>query len=183
MFNYRDIKQVYTIVFFEQSPKEFHAFPDYRLHRFKQRSDSGLELELLQEYILIPLDICRENMENRPIGDDLGAWLTFLGSTDPVRIGELIDGYPMFKDMYQQIYDLCLDTERVVNMYSKELAILDRNTVLYMIDEMQEQHQQEISQKDQKISQQAQQISQQDQEISQQAQEIAALRAQLAALQ
>ena len=151
----------------------------------------------LQVYVQILLDICRENMENRP--------------------GELIDGYPMFKDMYQQIYDLCLDTERVVNMYSKELAILDRNTVLYMIDEMQEQHQQEISQKnqkishmgqqisrqaqrisqqdmaltkkDQKLSQQAQQISQQDmalsqkdQEISQQAQEIAALRAQLAAL-
>lgn len=174
----------------ERSPEEFHTFPDYRLHRFKQRSDSGLELELLQEYILIPLDICRENMENRPIGDDLGAWLTFLGSTDPVRIGELIDGYPMFKDMYQQIYDLCLDTERVVNMYSKELAILDRNTVLYMIDEMQEQHQQEISHMGQQISRQAQRISQQDmalsqkdQEISQQAQEIAALRAQLAALQ
>ena len=123
----------------------------------------------LQVYVQILLDICRENMENRP--------------------GELIDGYPMFKDMYQQIYDLCLDTERVVNMYSKELAILDRNTVLYMIDEMQEQHQQEISQKDQKISHMGQQISQKDQEISQQAQqisqqaqEIAALRAQLAAL-
>lgn len=106
-------------------------------------------------------------MENRPIQDSLEAWLAFLGSTDPARIGELIEGYPMFKDMYQQIYDLCLDIERVMSMYSSELAILDHNTVLYMIEEMQEQHQKEILQK--------------DQEISQKDQEIAALRAQLAA--
>lgn len=102
-------------------------------------------------------------MENRPIQDSLEAWLAFLGSTDPARIGELIEGYPMFKDMYQQIYDLCLDIERVMSMYSSELAILDHNTVLYMIEEMQEQ------------------ILQKDQEISQKDQEIAALRAQLAA--
>lgn len=102
-------------------------------------------------------------MENRPIQDSLEAWLAFLGSTDPARIGELIEGYPMFKDMYQQIYNLCLDIERVMSMYSSELAILDHNTVLYMIEEMQEQ------------------ILQKDQEISQKDQEIAALRAQLAA--
>ena len=34
---------------------------------------------------------------------------------------------------------MCLNTEKVMNMFSKELAELDRNTVQYMIDEMQDE--------------------------------------------
>ncbi len=34
---------------------------------------------------------------------------------------------------------MCLNTERMVNMFSKELQIIDRNTVKYMIDELQEE--------------------------------------------
>lgn len=32
---------------------------------------------------------------------------------------------------------MCLNTEKVMNMFSKELSQLDKNTVQYMIDEMQ----------------------------------------------
>ena len=41
ILNYHDIKDVYAIVLFERSSKEFHEFPDVYLHRFKQKSDSG----------------------------------------------------------------------------------------------------------------------------------------------
>ena len=34
---------------------------------------------------------------------------------------------------------MCRNTEKVMNMFSKELRELDRNTVQYMIDEMQEE--------------------------------------------
>ncbi len=34
---------------------------------------------------------------------------------------------------------MCQNTERMLNMFSKELQILDHNTVTYMIDELQEQ--------------------------------------------
>ena len=34
-------------------------------------------------------------------------------------------------------YRLCQNVERVMEMFSEELRILDRNTVRYMIDEMQ----------------------------------------------
>ena len=54
---FSDIKDVYAIVLFERSSKEFHEFPNVYLHRFKQKSDSGLELNLLQNFIFIPLDI------------------------------------------------------------------------------------------------------------------------------
>ncbi len=40
--------------------------------------------------------------------------------------------------MYSHLYDLCRNIEGVMNMFSKELQILDRNTVKYMIDELQE---------------------------------------------
>lgn len=176
-FNYRDIKQVYTIVLFEKSPVELHPYKDCWLHRFRQRSDSGLTMDFLQEFILIPLDIYRKSMENRPISTVLEAWLAFLSFTDPVRIEELIVRYPMFKDMYQQAYDLCFDTERVMNMFSKELAILDHNTVMYMIDEMQE----DLEQKKQELEQTHQELEQKDQELERKDQEIAALKALLAA--
>ena len=52
---------------------------------------------------------------------------------------ELINKYPFLKDMYQDLYDLCLNVERVMNMFSKELQELDHNTVIYMMDEYQEQ--------------------------------------------
>ena len=116
-------------------------------------------------------------MENRPISTVLEAWLAFLSFTDPVRIEELIVRYPMFKDMYQQAYDLCFDTERVMNMFSKELAILDHNTVMYMIDEMQE----DLEQKKQELEQTHQELEQKDQELERKDQEIAALKALLAA--
>lgn len=41
--------------------------------------------------------------------------------------------------MYREIYELCLNVEKVMAMFSKELQELDRNTVQYMIDEMQEE--------------------------------------------
>ena len=52
-FSYKDIKSVYTIVLFETSTKEFHEYPQNYIHRFKQQSDTGLELELLQKYLFI----------------------------------------------------------------------------------------------------------------------------------
>lgn len=41
--------------------------------------------------------------------------------------------------MYQTLYDMCLNTERVMRMFSKELQELDRNTVKYMIEEQQKE--------------------------------------------
>ena len=41
--------------------------------------------------------------------------------------------------MYSHLYDMCRNIEGVMNMFSKELQIMDRNTVKYMIDELQEQ--------------------------------------------
>ena len=57
---------------------------------------------------------------------------------EPETIVKLITEYPQFKKYYEEIYQLCLNTEKVMNMFSKELQELDRNTVQYMINEMQD---------------------------------------------
>ena len=40
---------------------------------------------------------------------------------------------------YEEIYTLCLNMEGMMEMFSKELEIMDRNTVKLMIDEMEEE--------------------------------------------
>ncbi len=52
-FSYRDLQKVYTIVLVENSSSEFHKVPDQYIHRSSQKFDTGLELNLLQEYIFI----------------------------------------------------------------------------------------------------------------------------------
>ena len=147
-FSYKDIKSVYTIVFFETSIKEFHEYPQNYIHKFKQQSDTGLELELLQKYVFIPLDIFRTIYHNNVKSNAKNgggncwnrteAWLTFLSTDEPEIIIELIRQYPEFKEMYEEIYVMCQNVEKVMEMFSKELIQLDRNTVQYMIDEMQD---------------------------------------------
>ena len=137
VFSYKDIKSVYTIVFFETSIKEFQEYPQNYIHKFKQQSDTGLELELLQKYVFIPLDIFRGITHNN-LRNKTEAWLTFLSTDEPEIIIELISQYPEFKEMYEEIYVMCQNVEKVMEMFSKELIQLDRNTVQYMIDEMQE---------------------------------------------
>ena len=138
-FSYRDIHKVYTIVFFEKSPKEFRRYKEGCIHHFTQVSDTGVKLDLLQEFCFVSLDIFQELLHNKGIRNKLDAWLTFLSVDDPETIEALLDQYPEFRKFSQEIYELCRNVERVMGMFSEELRELDRNTVQLMIDEMQEE--------------------------------------------
>ena len=66
--------------------------------------------------------------------------------------------------MYQQLYEIYRNIERVMELYSEELRILDRNTVQLMIDEMQDEINEQkvvLNQKDEQLSLKEQQISRQ----------------------
>ena len=76
-----------------------------------------------------------EKLHNRGIKSKLDAWLTFLGCDEPEYIIRLIENYPEFKAMYSHLYDMCLNIEGVMDMFSKELQMMDRNNVIYMMDE------------------------------------------------
>ena len=137
-FSYKNIKNVYTIVIFEKSPMEIRMLENRYIHKSFWGFDTGLKMNLLQNFIFIALDIFRKNMENKTVENELDAWLMFFASEEPERIIELIESYPGFREIYRDIYEICLNMEKVMGMYSKELQELDRNTVQYMIDEMQE---------------------------------------------
>ena len=111
-FSYRDVKDVYTIVFLEKSGGAFKEYPAKYLHYFEQKSDTGMTLELLQKYIFVPIDIFLKKKDNIDISNRLNAWLLFLGSDDPGDIIRLIEASPEFKAMYQQIYEMCESVER-----------------------------------------------------------------------
>lgn len=138
-FTYKDLKTVYTVVFFEKSTPEFHLIKDQYIHRASQKFDTGLNLNMLQDYVLIPLDIYKDYKHNKTIETKREAWLSFLCDDSPGRIMEIIEKYPAFREMYGEVYEICRNVEGVMEMFSKELYELDRNTVQYMIEEQQEQ--------------------------------------------
>ena len=78
-------------------------------------------------------------MHNKPIENRCEAWLRFFSSQEPEKVVELITDYPEFKPMYEDVYRLCMDTGRVMNVFSEELYVLDQNTMKLMIDEMQDE--------------------------------------------
>ena len=113
---------------------------DLLLRQYKNaRSTRKENFSYKDKYVFLPLDIFRENMHNKGITDKLDAWLAFLSMDSPEVIVKLIKKYPEFTVMYEHIYNICRNVEGMMEMYSEELKILDRNTVKYMVDQMQEQ--------------------------------------------
>ncbi len=189
-FTYKDIKGVYTLVLFEKSPRIFHRFPNDYLHYFEQKSNTDLELDLLQKYLFIPLDIFRKSLDNRSkfpqntskIKAEQDAWLTFLSVDDPEKILELIKEFPQFKPMYETAYQQCCNVEEVMRMFSEELLELDRNTTQLMIDEMQEEIEQksaELGEKKEELEEKTQQLNEKKAELEEKRQQLSERKAEL----
>ena len=132
--------------------------------------------------LFIPLDIFRKITENGCIKNEVEAWLTFLSTDEPARITSLIAEYPKFKPLYEDIYRLCRNTEEVMRMFSEELAILDKNTVEYMIDEMQEELDKKdsvIAEKENQLAEKNSVIEEKDSKLAEKDDEIKKLQAEL----
>ncbi len=141
-FNYKSLKPVYVIILMENSPALFRDYPTHYIHRSKTILDSGIEMENLINYIYIPLDIFLKIPHNRLT--ELEAWLYFLGSDNPVDIQRIIVKYPFFAELYRDIIYFRHNPKELIYMYSEALAIMDKNTIDFMIDEMRERVEIEI---------------------------------------
>ena len=109
-----------------------------------------------QKFIYISLDIFRGKQQNEDgkIHNRLEAWLTFFCRDEPEMILRLIEQYPEFKALYEDVYELCRNVEGLMEIFSKELLEMDRNTVKLMIDRMQEK----INTQEETIKEQSQTI-------------------------
>lgn len=183
-FTYRDMKKVYTIVLMDESGVEFQEKKEYYRHHARQVFDTSLNLELLQEYIYIPfdkfLDIYRKNNHN--INEELEAWLLFLASDDPADIARLTEAYPKFRKLYAEIAAFQQKPEELVNMYSKALEIMDRNTVQFMIEEQKKEIEEQarlLAEKDKVMAEKDKAMAEKDKAMAEIAAELSALKEEL----
>ena len=190
---YRDIKDVYTIVLFETSPPELYQFKEVYMHHFEQTSDTGARMKLLQKYLFVTLDNFKSIKHNKgnkmQIDNRLEAWLAFMSMDNPEDILQVIKGYPEFKEIYEQIYEICRNLEGMMGMYSKELQELDRNSVDLMVDAMQKdleqtrealkREQKLLEEKEKTIEEQDKRLEEKEQTLKEQEKEIEELRAEL----
>ena len=162
-FSYSSLKKVYTIVIFEKSTKQFHdeALCGAFLHHGKAIFNTGLPLELLQEYFIISLDVFRENSYAK-YESSLVMWLSFLTTESTHDMDFLIRKYPHLEEVYAEITGYMSRKGEILNMFSEALSILDKNTIHYMIEELQEQ----IAAKDATIADKDAAIADKDAELS-----------------
>ena len=163
-FTYQDIRKVYVIVLFEKSPGIFHKTHYAYLHHGKTRFDTGLEMELLQEYFFIALDVFRKFPYPKD-KDELTAWLSLLVTENLEEAERLIQDYPWLQEIYEEIAMLRHRPEEVLGMFSEALRILDQNTVKYMIEELQKQLEDEKAEKAAVIKEKDAEIKERDAEI------------------
>ena len=70
---------------------------------------------------------------------ELEAWLYFLSSDNPLHIQRIIEKYPFFRELYQDIIDFRKDPKELIRMFSESLSIADRNTIKLMVDELRDE--------------------------------------------
>lgn len=172
-FSYQQICKVYTIVLFQHSPREFQQYPEEYLHYAKQQFNTGLKLDLVQEYLLIPLDIFLKKHQN--IDKKLDAWLTLIASDEMERIREVIRAYPEFGEIYCQVFRFRYQMEELMNMFSDALKIMDANTTKYMVEQLTDENEQQretIKKQGEAIGQQGETIKKQGETIGQQGKAI-----------
>lgn len=174
-FTYRDIKKVYVIVLFEESPAVFHQNPEVYRHYGKMEFETGLELELLQEFCLIALDVFREIPYSKDEKSEQKAWLSLLTTEDLADAEKWIQEYPWLEEIYQEIAMLRRKPEEVLGMWSEALRMLDENSLKYYVDELKEEVKRVKEEKDAELQEK-------DAEICAKTAEIEALKKELAEL-
>ena len=185
-FTYQDLKNVYTIVMFENSPKECKTadLADIYLHHGKAAFDTRIDLRLLQEYYVVALDVFRKSKYSKDI-NELNAWLSLLTATTIDDLAALISDYPWMETICMDMSEYLYHPEEVVTMFSEALRKLDENTVNYMIDELKKERDEAVTalaEKDAALAEKDVALAEKDATVSEMSAEIATLKAQLAAL-
>ncbi len=133
-FSFRDLNPVILIVLMEESAAVFkNVFPNY-IHREEISYDSKASVRTLYKTIYISLDTFHIVVHN--IDTTLKAWLTFLSSDRPADIVRLVNAYPEFLACYRDITEFRRNPKELIYMYSEALAILDKNTEIYMCEQL-----------------------------------------------
>ena len=149
-FLYEDLRKVYTIVIYERTEGIFHELPGKYIHHGKVQFDTGLRLDLLQEYCLVALDVFRDIPYHKE-KSILTGWLSFFTTENYEDAEKLVEEYPWLEEIYKEVASYRERPKEVLMMFSDALRELDRNTMQYMIDEQKK----EIDEQKRKIEENA----------------------------
>ncbi|MBU5476938.1 PD-(D/E)XK nuclease family transposase [Eubacterium sp. MSJ-21] len=202
-FKYSDMKKVYTIVLYEKTEGDFKdpMLHGAYIHHGKTLFDTNLKMNLLQEYFLIALDVFCQNRYTDSKNSDaletinfdmnnLEGWLSILTAETIADVERVLRRYPWSEAIFREMSAYVNKPEEVILMFSEALKIADRNTVKYMIEELQdratqaeekqklaEENQRQETQK-RKLAEEKQKLTEADLQRSQE--EVAQLKALLA---
>lgn len=129
---------MYTIIIFENSPAELKKdyVKDAYIHFGHTTFDSGIHMDLLQDFYLISLDVFQKSYYSKSIKDrnELNGWLTLLSTDNVCKLDELVSDYPYLESIIADMASYLDKPDEVIGMFSDALRILDENTARYMIE-------------------------------------------------
>ena len=164
--SYKDMRKVHTIILFEDSNKSLISDMDktFYFHVGKTRFNTGIKIELLQDFVLVSLDTFRKyrysdiregrikitdyDYDSSQYNDELVSekmkrdrlkFLSLFVAETPQEIDRLIEIFPDLESVRQDINEYLERPGEVLSMFSEALRILDRNTAELMVDRMKDE--------------------------------------------
>ena len=164
--SYKDMRKVHTIILFEDSNKSLISDMDKALyfHVGKTKFNTGIKIELLQDFVLVSLDTFRKyrysdikegrteitdyDYDSSQYNDALVSekmkrdrlkFLSLFVAETPQEIDRLIEIFPDLESVRHDINEYLERPGEVLSMFSEALRILDRNTAELMVDRMKDE--------------------------------------------
>lgn len=161
--SYKDMRPVHTIILFENSSSSLISELNKELyfHVGNTKFNTGIEIDLLQDYVLISLDTFRKyryadvkkgrteirecdydstQYKDKDVTEkmklDRLKYLSLFVAETPQEIEQLIGIFPDLEGVRRDISEYMERPEEVLSMFSEALRILDRNTAELMVDRM-----------------------------------------------
>ena len=104
----------------------------------------------------ISLDPFRSVVQN--IDTEQKAWLSFLTADDPDEIVQLVNAYPEFLPCYRDIISFRRRPKELITTFSDALREMDRNTKVYMVEQLAK----EVQEKDHALAEKDNVIAERD---------------------
>ncbi len=122
-----NLKKVYTVIFMVESPEKFRNNPNY-IHHSKQQTNTGLELDLLQEYVFIELE---SFISGKRCNNKLEALLTIMATNDIMTRQRIVENYPEYSMLINDVHGMIVNSKKeLLSMFSVALEQLEKNSLL-----------------------------------------------------
>jgi hypothetical protein len=140
----------------EKSYTPFLEDHTHDVHHRYSVFDTGIKAEGLAENYFVCLDIYRQYLHTE-IKTKKEASMLFLGSQSVEHILEVCDAFPEFIPLYERVFSYRKEASDMADIYYEALQIMNRNTELYMVEELQEQRK-ELQEKQKKMQEEIEKL-------------------------